>query len=236
MPESLRGAPSTSVFEKLSDFSLPDRHLRFRRALEKLYTSEQGSLFSSAKDTFDAISRIESLNKDHYTPANDARYGRYPFAQGMLQLAQLIKADVGALGATIDLQGWDSHLNQENLMVPRMKQLGETLEAFHQDLGKRMKDVTVVVMTEFGRRVSENTAFGTDHGRASAMFVMGQSIRGGKVISDWKGLKEDQLEGPGDLPVTINYRNVLSPILNLHGLENVQDVFPDFPLAPVALV
>jgi uncharacterized protein (DUF1501 family) len=100
-----------------------------------------------------------------------------------------------------------------------------------------MRDVTVLVMTEFGRRVLENSAFGTDHGRGSVMWVMGGGVRGGRMVGEWRGLKEDALEGPGDLPVWNNYRDVLAPVLLRHGLEAsaLGKVFPDFTLKPLAL-
>ena len=69
-------------------------------------------------------------------------------------------------------------------------------------------------MTEFGRRVAENSALGTDHGRGSVMFALGGGVRGGRVLGGWPGLGTDVLEGPGDLPVRTNYRNVLAPILS----------------------
>src|SRR6185436_793027 len=92
------------------------------------------------------------------------------------------------------------------------------LAAFYKDLGAEMRHTTVVAMTEFGRRVEENSAFGTDHGRGSVMFVMGGGVKGGRVAGKWPGLTRDVLEGPGDLPVVTNYRDVLAPILQRHGV------------------
>jgi uncharacterized protein (DUF1501 family) len=111
------------------------------------------------------------------------------------------------------------------------------LSAFRRDLGERMKTTTVVVMTEFGRRVRENSAFGTDHGRGSVMFVLGGGVKGGRVTGPWPGLKDDLLEGPGDLPVIHNYRNVLAPILRRHGAaeESFSSIFPGFTISPLDL-
>jgi uncharacterized protein (DUF1501 family) len=91
-------------------------------------------------------------------------------------------------------------------------------------------------MTEFGRRVEENSAFGTDHGRGSVMFVMGGGVKSGRVLGKWPGLSREALEGPGDLPVTTNYRNMLAPILQRHGVgDKLNQVFPDFMLDPLPL-
>jgi uncharacterized protein (DUF1501 family) len=100
-----------------------------------------------------------------------------------------------------------------------------------------MARTTVVVMTEFGRRVAENSALGTDHGRGSVMFALGGDVRGGRVLGGWAGLGADVLDGPGDLPVRTNYRNVLAPILSrMADLSVVARAFPGFALDPVPLL
>src|SRR5262249_17304424 len=147
----------------------------------------------------------------------------------------LIKARVGIEAASIDLGGWDSHLSQGTIMDPLITRLGKGLSAFYKDLGRDMEKTTIVVMTEFGRRLAENSAFGTDHGRGSVMFVLGGGVQGGRVLGKWPGLTKDVLEGPGDLPVVNNYRNVLAPILRRHGASEMDRVFPEFTLNPMAL-
>lgn len=94
----------------------------------------------------------------------------------------------------------------------------------------------MTALTEFGRRVGGNTAFGTDHGHGGAMFVLGGGIPGGRVLGGWPGLQPATLEGPGDLPVWNNYRNILAPILARHGAAaSLTEVSPDFPLALIDL-
>jgi uncharacterized protein (DUF1501 family) len=117
-----------------------------------------------------------------------------------------------------------------------MDRLARGLAAFHRDLGPDIARTTVVVMTEFGRRVAENSALGTDHGRGSVMFALGGGVRGGRVLGGWPGLGSDVLEGPGDLPVRTNYRNVLAPILSTMAEPSVvARAFPGFNLEPVPL-
>jgi uncharacterized protein (DUF1501 family) len=100
-----------------------------------------------------------------------------------------------------------------------------------------MARTTVVVMTEFGRRLAENSALGTDHGRASVMFALGGGVRGGRGVGGWAGLAPDVLEGPGDLPVRTNYRNVLAPILSTMAEPAVvARAFHGFALEPVPLL
>ena len=239
LPASLSGAPSAAAFQSLAEFKLMDRDAQgpdFARELRRLYEMEQGALRVAAEGTFEALRRIEGIDPKA-SPAHGAVYDeKDSFAGGLRQVAQLIKADVGLDAASVDLDGWDSHFTQQTLIEPLMRRLASGLAAFRQDLGPRMATTTVVVMTEFGRRVAENTAFGTDHGRGGAMFVMGGGIRGGRVLGGWPGLGAEALEGPGDLPVWNNYRDVLAPILSRHGAESsLADIFPDFALNPLAV-
>lgn len=236
IPECLRGAPAATVLQSLEDFSLGGNRTRLAQSLAKLYGMQTDMLASAGRDTLDAMQRVEQLRQTKYHPANGADYGTDDFSLGLVQIARLIKARVGLRAASVDLGGWDSHFSQGTLMDPLMTRLARGLSAFYQDLGGEMERTTVVAMTEFGRRVEENSAFGTDHGRGSVMFVMGGGIKGGRVLGQWPGLSRAVLEGPGDLPVTTNYRNVLAPILQRHGAgENFGQVFPDFEINPLPL-
>ncbi len=232
LPECLRGAPAATAMTSLKDFSL-GAPAKFLQQLGGLYTANSNALGTAGRDTLAALRRIDELRAADYKPAHGAEYARDYFSQGLRQIAQLVKARVGLEAASLDLNGWDSHLSQETVMNPELLKLNRGLSAFHRDLGPLMATTTVVVMTEFGRRVEENSAFGTDHGRASAMLVLGGGAKGGRVLGKWPGLTRDVLEGPGDLPVTTNYRDVLAPILARHGAGDLAQVFPDFPLAPL---
>ncbi len=107
--------------------------------------------------------------------------------------------------------------------------LGLGLAALHADLVDRLDDLTVVVMTEFGRRAAENASLGTDHGHGGAMLVLGGGAEGGRVHAQWPGMEPEQLFGPGDLAVTIDYRDVLAEVC-LRRLNNpaLGSIFPDF--------
>ena len=115
-------------------------------------------------------------------------------------MAQLIKADVGLEVAFAEAGGWDHHVNEggvQGQLANNLKQFGDAIAAFHQDLGERMSDVVLLTMTEFGRTARENGNRGTDHGHASAMFVLGGPVKGGKVYGQWPGLgREPALRRP----------------------------------------
>ena len=235
VPLSLRGAPAATVLQSLDDFSLGDNRTKLTRSLAKLYGMQTDMLATAARDTLGAIERVDALRQSAYHAANGADYGTDDFSRGLIQVARLIKARVGLRAASVDLGGWDSHFSQSLIMDPLITRLARGLSAFYKDLGPEMKHTTVVVMTEFGRRLEENSAFGTDHGRGSVMFAMGGGTKGGRVLGKWPGLSREVLEGPGDLPVTTNYRNVLAPILTRHGAERLDQVFPNFMLEPLAV-
>lgn len=243
LPECLLGAPSVTVMQSFEDFAIGGKTSGYRSQLERLYAMERGQLGAAARDTFDALVRIDAMRTTRYQPANGAEYGRDEFSTGLAQVARLIKADVGLEAASIDLPGWDSHFAQQGQVETLASRLAGGLAAFRRDLGPRMKTTSVVVMTEFGRTVEENSAFGTDHGRGSALFVMGGGVSGGRMHGAWRGLAPDALErrgvleGYGDLPVLNNYRNVLAPVLARHGADGaaLAAVFPEFGLEGLGL-
>ncbi len=236
LPESLRGAPSATVIETLDDFALGDDSGALLHEIERLYGLESGDLAAASRDTVAALRRIESLRTAAYEPSAGAVYPRDDFGRGLAEIARLIKARVGLEAATLDLPGWDSHFAQSSLLTPLKQSLAAGLTALARDLGEALATTTVVVMTEFGRRVRENASLGTDHGRGSVMFVAGGGVHGGRVIADWPGLRPEDLEGPGDLAVVHNYRNVLAPVLRRNRVgENLELVFPEFAVTPVDL-
>jgi uncharacterized protein (DUF1501 family) len=236
VPECLRGAPAATVLQSLDEFSLGSERAPLIDSLGRLYGLQDDQLGKAGRSTLEAVRRIEKLRSTHYHPQRNANYGTDGFSRDLTEVARLIKARVGVQAASIDLGGWDSHFGQSAVMDPLMTRLGQGLSAFYKDLGADQKHTTVVVMTEFGRRVEENSAFGTDHGRGSVMLILGGGIVGGKVYGQWPGLTRDVLEGPGDLPVTTNYRNVLAPILERQGgPDTVARAFPDFAFAPLPL-
>jgi uncharacterized protein (DUF1501 family) len=119
-------------------------------------------------------------------------------------------------------------------MTGLMQDLAGSLRAFHDDLGDRMGRVTLAAMTEFGRRAHENSGLGTDHGRGSAMFLLGAAVRGGCVYGRWPGLGPGELDRDGNLRVTTDYRDVLGELVvkRLSG-SNLEAVFPGHSPQPL---
>ena len=139
----------------------------------------------------------------------------------------------------MDLGGWDTHENQGTLggeFNDLLATLGQGLAALYADLGNRMQGVSVVVMSEFGRRAHENGSQGTDHGHGNVMFALGGGINGGQVFTDWPTLAPDALDD-GDLAITTDYRHVLAEIVSGRLLNPARDtVFPGFTASPLGIV
>ena len=118
-------------------------------------------------------------------------------------------------------------------MANLLRIFGASLAALTTDLGQRMDDVVILTMSEFGRTVRQNGTGGTDHGHGNAMFVIGNSVKGGKVYGDWKGLKSNQLYEGRDLDVTTDFRDVFAEIAGKHlGNEHLDKVFPGYSVDP----
>jgi uncharacterized protein (DUF1501 family) len=236
-PESLRSSPATVVMDSLGQISLDGAAMPFIGGLERSYGNSSLPWAKSGSDLLSAIGRIVALQSSPYQPAPGAVYPDHPFARHLQQVAQLIKAEVGVEAATVDLGGWDSHIASASLMTPLMAQLSQGLMAFYNDIGAYRERTTVVVMTEFGRRVYENASLGTDHGRGSIMMLLGGGVRGGRVLADWPGLVDEHLEAPGDLPVRYNFRDILAPVFQkkMPGIA-LNQVFPGYTLTPLDVV
>ncbi len=167
--------------------------------------------------------------------ASGGNYTYGPLSNVLRPLAQVIKMDVGVELATADFLGWDHHEYLINAFPQQAGELGNALFAFNEDLGEHSRRVTVVMMTEFGRRVRENANNGTDHGAGAVMLIQGAGVNGGKMYGDWPGLKDSQLD-QGDLAVTTDYRRVLAEALvKRQGQSAIESVFPTVPYSPLGV-
>ena len=234
LPRSLRGHNPALAIANLGDFQVRDA------AVSGVFQSMYGAstdqvLNGTARETWDAMRLIQSIQKQPYTPAGGARYPNGRLGQSLNQIARLIKANVGLEVAFTDVGGWDTHVNEvgpqphTGQLANLLHDFGDALAAFAADMGDRMADITVVTMSEFGRTVHENGDRGTDHGHANVMFVLGGDVRGGHVYGRWPGLQREQLYEGRDLDVTTDFRAVLSELVarQLHNRE-LAAVFPRF--------
>lgn len=238
---SLRGSQAVAI-SSIAAFHLkaqPQDRDAVAAALRELYGSD-GALQGVAQQPFQVLEHMDRRLKPDYRPAPGANYPASHFGRSLREIAQLAKSDGGMEVACADLGGWDTHADQggaEGELAALLAELSQALEAFVVDMSAELHRTTVVVMSEFGRRVKENGSAGTDHGHGNCAFVIGGSVNGGKIYGSWPGLAPELLYGPGDLAVTTDFRDVLGEIV-ARRLRNPQTdlVFPGYQPLPLDLV
>jgi len=122
---------------------------------------------------------------------------------------------VGALA----FDGWDTHANEgalEGRLAALLGALDGAIAAIETNMAAAWRECVVAVITEFGRTARINGTEGTDHGTATVAFLAGGALKGGRVVTDWPGLKETDLHEKRDLKATTDLRAVLKGLLHDH--------------------
>jgi len=231
-PRIMEGSSEVIAMNSLNEFTVRASGSQAER-LEALYRTGSADLIHGAgTEMFEAVKMLKAANPQKYAPRNGADYPRSQFGQRLLQIAQLIKADVGLEIAFADVGGWDTHVNQgaaTGQLAARLDDFATSIAALVTDLGDRMDDVLILTMSEFGRMAKENGNRGTDHGHAGALFVIGGDVKGGKVHGKWPGLATEQLYEGRDLALTTDFRSVFSEVTARHlGATKLEGIFPGF--------
>lgn len=231
---SLAGEAPVIGLDSIAGFGVRSSSTRAPAALDVLESSFGSTAFieSTARQAFGAIDALAASGAADLAVENGAQYGNNTLGTQLADVARLVKSGVGVEAAAIDVGGWDTHDAQNNRLPPLLATLATNMAAFATDLGSRMADVTVITMTEFGRRAVPNASGGTDHGRGSAMFLLGSGVLGKQVHGMFPGLASSQLEN-GDLAVTTDYRAVLAELLQQRLHSSAFDViFPGWEGTP----
>ena len=237
MPRSFYGDNETIAINNLQDFGIQMRGNPLganmaAKSFEDLYDqTSSGLLYETGKESFDAVKMLQKADSKNYRPENNAVYPTTPLGNSLKQLAQLIKMDVGLEVGFAESGGWDTHFNQGTelgIFGRNVIDLSNSITALWNDLGPAYQDdVTIMTMTEFGRTVKQNGTGGTDHGRASCNFILGNDVAGGKVHGNVKPLAIENLEDGRDLAVTTDFRTVFAEVADKHlKLNNDRVLFP----------
>ena len=231
---SLRGGIPVTSFQSVDEFQfkLDEKSQTWLQSLVSFYYRGTDELSKLGMDTFRIYQTLQNLDMDTYLGTSELDYPATEFGSGLKQIAMLAKADVGLEVAALDHNNWDTHFAQglySGIMPALLSELADGLAAFYVDMQDYLSRLTIVVMSEFGRRAYENGSLGTDHGHGEVMFLIGGNVKGKKIYARWPGLQKEQLYGPGDLAVTIDYRDILAELC-LKRLSNprVDVIFPDF--------
>ncbi len=235
LPRILRGDAGALALRSLDRFEVraTTQPALTSRGFESLYQEGvRDLLHGTGRETFEAVKMLKSAGAARLAPANGAVYPRGRLGESLRQIAQLIRADIGLRIAFTDVDGWDTHVAQgaeQGQLANRLRDFGAGLAAFAQDLGDRLADVVVLTMSEFGRTVAENGNRGTDHGHATAMFVMGGGVRGGRFYGRWPGLAPEQLFESRDLAVTTDFRALFHEVTTHHlAVPATTPLFPSW--------
>lgn len=184
---------------------------------------------ATANSALQAVAELQAAGLPDITPDNGAIYPSSNLSNKLQQASQLIKSSLPCEVICMDSDGWDHHENLPVYLNQSLAELAEGVAAFYQDMGDRMARISVLIYTEFGRRVSENGSNGVDHGTGGLAYLIGGGVNGGQVFSDWPGLDIANLALNEDLAITTDLRSVMSELLDKRmGGTHVNSVFPGY--------
>jgi uncharacterized protein (DUF1501 family) len=232
LPRILRGDYPVSAMTSAGGYNF-SMGAQESDTIASLYRGNADSLLANAgQETSESVKLVKSLLKNAPNPLASANYSQSDLGHRFSDLAKLIKAGAGVKVGFLDVGGWDNHYEEGSIqgyLSYALKDYGQNIAAFFTDLGDKARDVVLVTMTEFGRTLNENGARGTDHGHGSVMFVIGGSVKGGKVYGRWPGLEPENLYEGRDLQVTTDFRQVHLEVLQKHlKITHHSSVFPGF--------
>lgn len=248
-PASLLGDLETINIANPDQFSLDNGPWQWRNAqrvaLRDLYQGGSTWQHQAGVQALDALDIVELNVAGGYLPSNGAVYPDSGLGDHLKVLAQMIKLDLGLQVATVDVGGWDTHEEEggaTGYFAGLVGDLSAALAAFYTDLdgagaNQYTNRLTVLVQSEFGRELRENSDSGTEHGYGNQMLVLSGNAVGG-LHGAWPGLAPGALVDGTDLAVTTDYRRVLSEILIRRlGNNRLGQIFPSYSTyAPLGVV
>ena len=235
LPTALVGpAPALGV-RQVSDLTVADVGAAGavrRQSLAQMWSRDGSMIGNTVRATLATADRLAPLVASAPTEVHTDAYPAGPLQDVLANTAALIRGDVGTRMVTVDYGNWDMHAGLgspgSGWMFNQVTQLAGSLKAFFDDLGTAASRVTVVTISEFGRRVKENGDHGVDHGYGNAMLLLGGGVKGGAVHGQWPHL---DLLNDGDLAIKQDFRSVLWEVLVSRFPEISGDratVFPNF--------
>jgi uncharacterized protein (DUF1501 family) len=242
--DAFRGPEPELALRSIDEFTLAGtdkRSLPRAQALYRsLYARAPQVVSTPALAAVDAVTATSRLKAAGYTPAHEVAYPRAEVGQSLRDVARLIRAGVGVRVVCVDFGAWDMHAAMGTVdsgqLRSRLRELAEAIAAFTTDLADLMGSITLITLSEFGRRVAENGSGGADHGHGNCVFVVGGAVAGGRTYGTWHGLAPAGLV-QGDLPGTTDYRQLLAEIaVKRMGIDSASAVFPGLKAAPLGIV
>lgn len=241
-PQILAEGPGALAIKDPTNFTFPGSAATAtarRSLIETMYQGAIAPMGGATVSSLAAIDLLATVDFAGYVPSNGAVYPDSSFGNALRNFAVMLKADIGLEVGHVNFHGWDHHNEMgplTGILASMLDDLTRGMEAFYLDMQGDSHGYTMVVQSEFGRRVAENGSAGLDHGHGNAMFVMGPNVNGGQVYGSWPGLAQGNLDN-GDLAVTTDYRHVMAEVLSVRlGNTQLGTVFPNFTPAFLGLV
>ncbi|MGL5077464.1 MAG: DUF1501 domain-containing protein [Waterburya sp.] len=205
---------------------------RINEAFSSLYsgTDALSKAYQDGRKTRESI--VAELGQEMIAAGRRAKNVN-AFADDAADVTRLMLSNAKTQLVFMDVAGWDTHVNQHNILNRLLPSLGQGLATLVKGLEPIFSDTVIVVVSEFGRTVAENGNRGTDHGYGNAMWLLGGAIRGGKVYGEWQGLNQSALHQNRDLAITTDFRDVFYQILRSHlsiPVDSLNHIFPDYQL------
>lgn len=233
VPVALTGANEPLAISNIGEFGFEQDIIDagYPTVLNSLYRSPV-PFYAPAKAALSAMDELAVANPSAITPQNGADYGTSVLGNKLKQVGQLIRSTLPVEVICVDSDNWDHHESLPNYIDLSLTEMADAISAFYTDMGTGMDRITLMVYTEFGRRVGKNASQGTDHGTGGVAYFIGGGVNGGQVIgggTDWPGLDTPDLELGEDLKITTDLRTVQAELLNKRlGGTDISTVFPDF--------
>jgi uncharacterized protein (DUF1501 family) len=245
-PTIVSGPAPTVATQRLADVRLVGSDsgwaARRRGHLQTMWGDSDSPMSVAARSALSTVDTLGAVAARAYTPLvpYPTAWPAGDLANALKDTAALIKSDIGTEVVSVDYGSWDMHDGYGNLqwgdMQSMVRAFAQSVSAFMNDLGPLRSKVTLVTISEFGRRVQENGNQGLDHGWGNMMLLAGGGVRGGRYYGSWPGLGAGNLL-EGDLKVTTDYRQVLGEIVNKRFPDrDVSQVFPGLPYTPLGIL
>ena len=224
-PEPVMGFRSLETATVAGDDKYDPAHTRMR-ALRTAWSGSRSPVANAFRTALDAVVDLTPAKEQ---PDHVAAYPASDLGKALSAVARTLRADLGVSAVTVDSGNWDMHVGlgrpDSGWMRRNATDLAASIAAFFDDLGPVADKVTLVTLSEFGRRVQQNGTSGLDHGWGNVMFLAGAGVKGGRYYGRWPGLTNTL---DADVAVTTDYRSVLAEVVSTRTSASTATVFPGF--------
>ena len=200
-PRILFGNTQTPYFKKVLNHQ-SDQHLS-EHNLGYLY-----------KTMIEAKSSAKYIYETSRTYKSRQEYPNNPFGKQLKTTAEFINSNIESKVYYVSMGGFDTHANQADRQKRLLSTFSESMEVFVNELKQNdtFKDTLILTFSEFGRRVQQNAAGGTDHGAANNVFIIGENLKSKGFYNELPNLAN--LDANGDIIHTVDFRSVYATILD----------------------